>query len=505
MTELIKLFSTIGDTALKTEIIAGSGSNRQYFRITGEKGSVIGVYGEDTEENKTFISLSEHFLKHSINVPQVLAVSEDFHYYLTTDLGSTDLFSIIGSRDGGPFLGTRAEPSLLGLCRVTTKHGYGEAGTKRSGDVRDLLIKTIEALPKIQFEAGSTLNYNVCYPQKEFDFHTVFWDLNYFKYEFLKPTGIEFDELKLENDFEKFATILLSHRTNTFMYRDFQSRNIMIKDNEPWFIDFQGGRKGPIYYDLASFVYQAKANFSDSLRAELIDAYIASASKYTDINRNEFLKILNYFVLFRTLQTLGAYGFRGLVEHKAHFIQSIPFGINNLKGLLSSMDFTELPYLKSVLDEVVANYKEPFVNKTDRLVVRVCSFSYKKGIPMDYSGNGGGYVFDCRALHNPGRYEQYKDKTGLDKAVIDFIEDNGEMTVFLENVYALADASVSRYIKRGFTNLMFSFGCTGGQHRSVYAAQHLAEHINSKFGVKVILEHTARQVSTVLESKEADL
>ncbi|MCQ2369531.1 MAG: phosphotransferase [Paludibacteraceae bacterium] len=473
MTELIKLFSSIGDTALKTEIIAGSGSNRQYFRLTGKKNSVIGVYGKDIEENRAFISLSNHFSKHSINVPQVLAVSEDFHYYITTDLGSTDLFSRINDQG--------------------------------SSEVLDLLVKTIKALPEIQFAAGADLNYGVCYPQKEFDFHTVFWDLNYFKYEFLKPTGIEFDELQLETDFEHFATILLSHRTNTFMYRDFQSRNVMIKDNEPWFIDFQGGRKGPIYYDLASFVYQAKANFSDSLRSELIDAYIKSASKYTDINRDDFFKTLSYFVLFRTLQTLGAYGFRGLVEHKAHFIQSIPFGINNLKGLLTSMDFSELPYLKSVLEEVVVTYKEPFVNNTDKLVVRVCSFSYKKGIPMDYSGNGGGYVFDCRALHNPGRYEQYKDKTGLDKSVIDFIEDNGEMAVFLENVYALADSSVSRYMKRGFTNLMFSFGCTGGQHRSVYAAQHLAEHINSKFGVKVILEHTARQISSIFEAKEATL
>lgn len=469
MTELLKLFSSIGDTALKAEIIAGSGSNRQYYRLTGENKTAIGVYGKDVAENKAFISLSNHFFKHSINVPQVLAVSEDFHYYITTDLGSQDLFSLIGS------------------------------------GVKDLLVKTIEALPKIQFEAGADLNYGICYPQKEFDFHTVFWDLNYFKYEFLKPTGIEFDELRLETDFEHFATILLSHRTNTFMYRDFQSRNVMIKDNEPWFIDFQGGRKGPIYYDLASFVYQAKANFSDSLRAELIETYIKSASKYTIIDHDEFLCNLSYFVLFRTLQTLGAYGFRGLVEHKAHFLQSIPFGINNLKGLLTSMDFSELPYLKSVLEEVVRTYKEPFVNNTDRLVVRVCSFSYKKGIPMDYSGNGGGYVFDCRALHNPGRYEQYKEKTGLDKSVIDFIEDNGEMAVFLENVYALADASVSRYIKRGFTNLMFSFGCTGGQHRSVYAAQHLAEHINNKFGVKVVLEHTARQISSILEAKEATL
>ncbi|MCQ2351612.1 MAG: phosphotransferase, partial [Paludibacteraceae bacterium] len=414
MTELLKLFSGIGDEAVKTEIIAGSGSNRQYYRIYGKKSTVIGVYGKDVNENKAFIGLSNHFIKKSINVPQVLAVSEDFHYYLTTDLGSTDLFSIIGS-----------------------------------SEVLDLLVKTIKALPKIQFEAGADMNYNICYPQKEFDFHTIFWDLNYFKYEFLKPTGIEFDELQLESDFEHFASILLSVRTNTFMYRDFQSRNIMIKDNEPWFIDFQGGRKGPYYYDLASFVYQAKARYSKSVKETLISTYIDSASKYIDIEPAEFRKTFGYFVLFRALQTLGAYGFRGLVEHKAHFIQSIPFAIDNLAEILKEYDYSKLPYLTEILNELIDGYKRPFINNTGKLVVRVCSFSYKKGIPMDYSGNGGGYVFDCRALHNPGRYAQYKDKTGLDKEVIDFIEDNGEMAVFLENVYALADASVSRYIKRG--------------------------------------------------------
>lgn len=461
-------FTLPDDTIQRSEIISGSGSNRSYYRLYGEKKSYIGVYGKDVRENKTFIELSAHFKKYNINVPQVLWVSEDFYSYITEDLGDDALFSLLDP-DNQPV---------------------------------ELLKKTIKALPEIQFKAGATLDYSICYPQESFDSHTVFWDLNYFKYEFLKPAGIEFDELKLEQDFEHFASILLdSWKGDTFMYRDFQSRNVMVKDGEPWFIDYQGGRKGPFYYDLASFVYQAKAKFSKELRSELIETYLDAVKPYLAIDRATFYKTFGYFTLFRTLQTLGAYGFRGLVEKKAHFIQSIPFGIENLAGLLSDYDYSELPYLTSILKEMVDGYKKPFINTTGELVVKVFSFSYKKGLPMDYSGNGGGYVFDCRALHNPGRYAEYKTKTGLDKEVIDFIEENGEMAVFLESVYRLADASVSRYMKRGFTDLMFSFGCTGGQHRSVYGAEHLAHHINDKFGVKVIIEHSARGITTILEKK----
>lgn len=465
MKELENLFESIGEQLLKSVSISGSGSNRSYSRLFGATRTVIGVYGKDVRENKAFISLSAHFKANDIKVPQVLAVSEDFHYYITEDLGDTQLFSL---------LNPDAQPV-------------------------ELLEKCMQALPGIQYKAGSTLDYSVCYPQQEFDSHTVFWDLNYFKYEFLKPTGIEFDELLLEQDFERFAEILLAEKTNTFMFRDFQSRNVMVKDGEPCFIDYQGGRRGPVHYDVASFVYQAKARFSEQLKQHLIDTYIAAAGKYTTIDPVQFKKRLEYFVLFRNLQTLGAYGFRGLVEHKAHFIQSIPFGIHNLKELLSSANFENLPYLTQVLTELVENYKEPFVNNTPELVVKVYSFSYKKGIPMDYSGNGGGYVFDCRAVHNPGKYEQYKKSTGLDQDVIDFIEQNGEMATFLSHVYALADAAVERYLKRGFTDLMFSFGCTGGQHRSVYGAQHLAEHLNSKYGVKVVLQHRERGITTIME------
>ncbi|MBQ6765581.1 MAG: phosphotransferase, partial [Paludibacteraceae bacterium] len=319
MTELEKLFSGIGDKLVRCDTISGSGSNRQYTRLHGEKITAIGVYGKDVCENKAFIALSRHFKEKGIKVPQILNVSEDFHYYITEDLGDTQLFSLL-SPDAQPV---------------------------------ELLEKCMQALPDIQYKAGETLDYTLCYPQQEFDRHTVFWDLNYFKYEFLKPNGIEFDELLLEQDFEHFAEILLAENTNTFMFRDFQSRNVMVKDGEPFFIDYQGGRRGPVYYDLASFVYQAKARFSEQLKQHLIDTYIAAASKYTAINPVLFREKLEYFVLFRNLQTLGAYGFRGLVEHKAHFIQSIPFGIHNLKELLKAAKFEDLPYLTKVLNELV--------------------------------------------------------------------------------------------------------------------------------------------------------
>lgn|SRR5574344_115265 len=464
MQQLNVLFSrTFKEDATSIQKIAESGSNRRYQRMYCSSFSVIGVYGESIRENKAFIAMSQHFKQCNINVPRVLAVSEDFHYYITDDLGQISLFDCLNQKD-----------------------------------ILPLLQKTISQLPVIQFEAGKTLDYSVCFPQSEFNKRTVFWDLNYFKYEFLKPSGIEFDEELLENEFELVSDILLKENDNTFMYRDFQSRNVMIKDGEPWFIDFQGGRKGPIYYDLASFIYQAKAKFSEDTKESLIKTYLEALKPYRDISFDKFKKEFSYFVLFRVLQTLGAYGFRGLIEHKSHFIQSIPYAIANLKQTLNTYSFSEFPYLKKLLEQLINKYQISETTDSDQLIVRVFSFSYKKGIPDDYSGNGGGFVFDCRALHNPGRYDEYKQLTGLDKPVIDFIENNGEMQLFLNNVFAIADSSVERYIKRGFTNLMFSFGCTGGRHRSVYAAQKLAEHISKKYGVKVALTHREQSIMTSL-------
>ena len=286
----------------------------------------------------------------------------------------------------------------------------------------------------------------------------------------------------------------------TFMYRDFQSRNVMIKDDEPWFIDFQGGRKGPVYYDVASFLWQAKANFPDSLRQELLKEYIDALRKYQPVNEPYFHAQLHHFVLFRTLQVLGAYGFRGYFEKKPHFMQSVPFAIANLRELLK-VPYPEYPYLSKVLTDLV-NLKQ-FTDELQKrtLTVRVMSFAYKKGIPNDPSGNGGGYVFDCRAVNNPGKYERYKPYTGLDQPVIKFLEDDGEIFHFLENAYELVDAHVKRFMERGFTNMMVCFGCTGGQHRSVYSAQKMAEHINSKFNVKVELVHREQNIEQTFNAK----
>lgn len=464
MEEIITLFKNVTGEEASCEKIKGEGSNRKYYRLHSAHHTLIGVAGTNREENRSFFTLANHFYGKGLNVPKVIAVSDDEMCYLQSDLGEDSLFSLIQN---------------------------GIKSGDFSAEERALILKTIALLPDMQFKGAEGLNFNACYPIPAMDRRSIIWDLNYFKYDFLKFTGLEFSEPKLEDDFERLCDMILGEESNTFLYRDFQSRNVMIKEGEPYFIDFQGGRRGPIYYDLASFAWQAKANFPEDLREEMVQTYMDAARKYTSIDEKEFKKRLAIFVLFRTIQVLGAYGFRGLFEKKSHFIESIPFAMANLKDLLSKNDYKEIPYLTSLLQELtqLPQFQKRELPDNKALKVKVFSFSYKKGIPADDSGNGGGYVFDCRGVHNPGRYEMYKPMTGLDKPVIDFLEDNGEIYQFLDHIYALADAHVLRYMERGFTSLMFSCGCTGGRHRSVYSAQHLAEHISKKFGVEVELKH----------------
>ncbi len=464
---LLKLYeSHFGHPADSIDELPSSGSNRRYFRLNGPSGHVIGVVGTNVLENRAFLEFDRHFASKGLPVPTVLAVAPDGMSYLQTDLGDTLLFNSIEKGR---------------LTRVF------------SPEERELLVKTIRRLPDFQFAGADGLNFNLCYPAAEFDRRSIMWDLNYFKYCFLKATGIDFEEDALEDDFNNLADVLLRSDSSTFMYRDFQSRNVMIKDGEPWFIDFQGGRHGPYYYDVASFLWQAKANFSDEMRHELILEYIDSMSRYRDVDTAHFLECLRHFVLFRTLQVLGAYGFRGYFEKKPHFMQSVPYAIANLRALLRK-PFEEYPYLTDLLERLV-NMKQ-FTDELQKrqLTVRVLSFAYKKGIPNDPTGNGGGFVFDCRAVNNPGKYDRYKPFTGLDRQVIDFLETDGEVLTFLDHCYALVDASVARYIQRGFTNLSVAFGCTGGRHRSVYCAQHMAEHISKKFNVKVELLHREQDI-----------
>ncbi|MDE6288216.1 MAG: phosphotransferase, partial [Muribaculaceae bacterium] len=376
------------------------------------------VIGTNRHENEAFLSFDNHFASKGLPVPGVVAVSADRMSYLQQDLGDTMLFNAIEKGR---------------LTHVFSAHE------------RELLVKTIRRLPDFQCAGAEGLDFSKCYPSAAFDRRSIMWDLNYFKYCFLKATGLEFDEDKLENDFNRLADVLMQSDANTFMYRDFQSRNVMIKDDEPWFIDFQGGRRGPCYYDVASFLWQAKANFSDSLRKELIDEYIESLRRYRHVDTEEFHRTLRHFVLFRVMQVLGAYGFRGYFEKKPHFMQSVPFAIANLRSLLEET-FTEYPYLDDMLRRLVDLKQFTSDDQKRLLTVRVMSFAYKKGIPNDPTGNGGGYVFDCRAVNNPGKFERYKPFTGLDRQVIEFLENDGEIQTFLEHCYALVDATVQRYM-----------------------------------------------------------
>lgn len=489
--------------------IAGGGSNRQYYRLTGQDGrTVVGVIGTSRDENHAFIYLADHFTHRQLPVPSVLTVSDDGLCYLQDDLGERSLFDAL-------------------------KAGR-EAGGRYTQSERQLLRRTIAELPNIQMRGARGLDFSHCYPQEAMDQTNVLFDLNYFKYCFLKATGLDFHELKLEASFQLMAKDLCVGGTVGFLYRDFQARNVMLDaEGNPYFIDFQGGRRGPVQYDVASFLWQASARYSSELRQELINVYIESLKQYTEVNERQFREKLSLFVLFRLLQVLGAYGFRGYFERKKHFLESIPPAMQNLRELLAE-GACPYPYLREVLTDLVGmpqfapepvkpvtradGYKttdnNPYAahpadgpatfSKYDGkgpLRVRVFSFSYRKGIPEDTSGNGGGYVFDCRSTHNPGRYEPYKKLTGLDEPVIRFLEDDGEILTFLESVYRLADAHVARYIQRGFTDLMFSFGCTGGQHRSVYSAQHLAQHLHDKFGIEVEVTHREQGVSALFPAK----
>lgn len=467
---LLQLYKdTFGSTPETIVRLSAAGSNRSYYRLTEGDKTCIGVVGTSLEENKAFIYTATHFAKKNLSVPKLLAVSEDKMSYLQEDLGNQLLFDYIQQgRTNGCF----------------------------SDNERLLLETTIRQLAHIQIEGNQGYDYTHSYPIASFDARSIMWDLNYFKYNFLKATGVDFQEDLLENDFEQLQYMLLDTQTMAFMYRDFQSRNVMIKDDKPYFIDFQGGRRGPLQYDVVSFLWQAKANIPDSLRSELMEAYLDELSQLHPIQKDTFKESIPLFVLFRTLQVLGAYGFRGYFEHKAHFLQSIPYAMKNLEALLPQVQQL-FPHLYKVIKALLSKEWES-VTPHNHLQVRVSSFSYKRGIPTDLTGNGGGFVFDCRALHNPGRYEEYKPLTGLDLPVIEFIEENGEMSIFLEHVYSLVDASVERYMKRGFTDLMISFGCTGGQHRSVYAAQHTAEHLHQKYGVEVHLTHREQHITQIL-------
>lgn len=479
--ELVQLYVSLkGAEPHTVERLKGEGSNRRYYRLADAHGdTLIGVVGTSATENEAFYQLSEAFAQRQLPVPAVYSISHDHNCYLQQDLGSTSLAAFLQAHKD--------------------QTGQYDAGAEA------MLTRVITDLPRFQFEAADEYVYHLCYPMPHMDDQSVQFDLNYFKYCYLKLTGIEFNEISLEADFQRFKHDLLAVGEVGFMYRDFQARNVMLFHDQPRYIDYQGGRRGPIYYDVASFLWQASAAYPQALRERLAEVYRQAVQTYMPLDAELFRQRLQLFVLFRTLQVLGAYGFRGLWEKKQHFIDSIPQALQNLSECIRQGSCDTYPYLKEVAQQLIASSPIGFADSSSfstPLQVDVWSFSFKKGIPDDPSGNGGGYVFDCRSTHNPGRYEAYKTLSGLDQPVIDFLEQDGEILAFLDSIYRLADFHVQRYIERGFTHLQFAFGCTGGQHRSVYSAQHLAEHLHQRFpNIEIHLTHREQNIRDVFNVK----
>jgi hypothetical protein len=364
-------------------------------------------------------------------------------------------------------------------------------GEQISSGVIETYRKVVAQLPRFQVEAAGDLNYQVCYPRASFDRQSINWDLNYFKYYFLRLAGIPFNEQALENDFTRLTKFLLSTEREFFLYRDFQSRNVMLRSGQPYFIDYQGGRKGALQYDIASLLYDAKADLPAPVRQELLDHYLDTLGGFIKLDREAFLQYYYAYVYIRIMQALGAYGFRGFYERKTHFLQSVPYALKNLRWLHHHAKLPiDLPMLMDIFQGMLASDRlKSIANSGENLIVRIFSFSFHQGLPNDDSGHGGGFVFDGRSLPNPGREERFKQLTGKDEAVVNYLNQQASVHQYFGNVMSLVDAAVSNYQNRGFKSLMVSFGCTGGQHRSVYLAEQLAKHLRGRNGVEVVVRH----------------
>ena len=472
MEEIIKnihalFFSFKNITAERIEKLPQSGSDRIYFRIYTQQETFIATYNLNIKENKTFIHFSRHFKSKQLPVPDIYCLNEDHTIYIQEDLGTESL-----------------------LNRLETK-GYTD-------EVYQLFQKTLKALAVIQIKGDEGLNYDWCLTAKEFGKQAILSDLLYFKYYFLDTLRLPYDKQQMIDDFEALSTYLTFTEHKHFMFRDFQSRNIIINNNEVHFIDYQGGMKGALQYDVASLLWQAKADLSEAWKNNLLTYYMDEVDQLFSekLDRTTFVSQYNGYVLIRLLQVLGAYGFRGLFERKAHFLSSIPLALRNLKFFIEhkrvgivTPEFDRMLKLM-VSEEIIERFSPPQANEETPLLIEVNSFSYKKSIPRDETDNGGGFVFDMRGILNPGRFDEYKTLSGKEKSVQDFLEQRTRINEFLNSVWDLIDITVEDYLKRGFKHLQINFGCTGGQHRSVYAAEQTARHLRNKYKVKVILNHT---------------
>ena len=476
MQEMINAISGVyrnwkGEEPARVDVLPQSGSDRRYFRLHGfDNATVIATCGTNIKENETFIYFARQFQEKSLPVPRIFFISDDKTIYLQEDFGDISLLNILEER------------------------GY-------TPEVYNLFRDSLSQLAKLQVLGDQGLDYGQCLTNKEFGKQAIMADLLYFKYYFLDALHKPYDKQKLMDDFEALSNYLTHTEYKYFMFRDFQSRNILVKGETVRFIDFQGGMKGAPQYDAASMIWQAKANLPDTWKNNLLDDYMDAFESVigSDLDRVVFRSQYNGYILIRLLQVLGAYGFRGLFERKSHFLTSIPLALKNLKTFIDEHSVgISVPEFRKVLEicvdeEIIQRFTPVQAEETTPLVVKICSFSYKRGIPPDPNGNGGGFVFDCRGIENPGRYEQYKTIHGRDRAVMEFLERQTRMQDFLNSVFDIVDISVEDYIRRGFTSLAVNFGCTGGQHRSVYAADALARHLKNKYQVKIDLCHTVQE------------
>jgi aminoglycoside/choline kinase family phosphotransferase len=446
--------------------IPQSGSIRIYFRIVTDKGSYIATFGDNIRENQTFINFSRHFIKNQCPVPQIYAVNHEQTIYIQEDFGDVSLLSKL------------------------EEHGYDHY-------VFSLFQQSLKELACLQIHGDKGLDYNWCLTSKEFGKQAILSDLLYFKYYFLDTLQLPYDKEQLIDEYEMLSNYLSHADYKFFMFRDFQSRNILVNKEKVYFIDFQGGMKGALQYDVASMLWQARAALPEGWKKDLLDYYVGCVEEILQqhIDKVRFIDQFNGYVLIRLLQVLGAYGFRGLFERKAQFLTAIPLGLHNLKEFLRGtkidIDLPEFERLLSLIteDQIISRFEPVKATSHTPLIVHIHSFSYKNTIPVDNSGNGGGFVFDCRGILNPGRFDEFKKLSGKDKPVKDFLEQQTKMPEFLNSIFDIVDISVDDYIKRSFSSLMVNFGCTGGQHRSVYAADALARHLRNKFKVKVELHH----------------
>ena len=471
MDVLNKLFEKhFGSPAEHIQPLQGElgGSGRKIIRLSRGNQSAIGILYGVREENAAFLAFSRHFRRRGLPVPEIYGEDLDRGAYLEEDLGDTTLFDFLSANRSGDAV----KPQAIEFYR-----------------------KVVAELPRFQIEASRDLDYSVCYPRGSFDRQSINWDLNYFKYYFLRLAAIPFNEQALEDDFDRLSNLLLEAPGDYFLYRDFQSRNVMLQQGQPYFVDYQGGRKGALQYDIASLLFDAKADLPPELRQQLLDVYLEALSRHMRIDREAFHRYYHAFVYVRIMQALGAYGFRGFYERKAHFLQSVPYALKNIRWLLHNARLPiELPTLMGAFQNMLGSEKlkrlTPVTQpQTQKLQVRIFSFSFHHDPPKDESGNGGGFIFDARSLPNPGREERYKQLTGKDAPVIDYLNQQEGVHQFLANAVALVEASVGSYQQRGFRNLMVSFGCTGGQHRSVFLAEHLAKRLRGQPGVEVAIKH----------------